>query len=132
MINYGLIPEFIGRLPVIATLDHLDKEALVKILQEPRNALTKQYKRLFEIDGIALFFTPDALEVVAEKALERKTGARGLRSILETSMLDLMYELPSREGVEEVWIDADVINRLKEPTVHMRQDIDSPQAKFNF
>jgi ATP-dependent Clp protease ATP-binding subunit ClpX len=132
LINNGLIPEFIGRLPVIATLDHLDKEALVRILQEPRNALTKQYKRLFEIDGIALFFTPDALEVVAEKALERKTGARGLRSILETSMLELMYELPSREGVEEVWIDADVINRLKEPTVHMRQDIDSPQATFNF
>ncbi|MCB9638569.1 MAG: ATP-dependent Clp protease ATP-binding subunit ClpX [Myxococcales bacterium] len=111
LIGYGLIPEFVGRLPVITTLAGLDEEALIRILTEPKNALTRQYQRLFELDGIQLQFEEDALKTVARMALERNTGARGLRSIMERSMLDLMYELPSKGSTEEIRIDASLIER---------------------
>jgi ATP-dependent Clp protease ATP-binding subunit ClpX len=115
LLKYGLIPEFVGRLPVTATLEDLDIAALVKILSEPKNALVKQYRRLFEMESVALTFTEDALEAVAKKAIERKTGARGLRSILETILLDTMFELPTMHGVSEVVVDKDVVEGRKEP-----------------
>ena len=115
LIRYGLIPEFVGRLPVIATLEELDEEALVRILTEPKNAVTKQYQRLFEMEGVELEFREDALRAVAHKAMERKTGARGLRTILENVLLDTMYELPSLEGVSKVVIDEAVIRGESRP-----------------
>ncbi|MGE3317724.1 MAG: ATP-dependent Clp protease ATP-binding subunit ClpX [Candidatus Berkiella sp.] len=110
LIKFGLIPEFVGRLPVVATLEELDEDALVTILTEPKNALTKQYARLFEMETVTLEFRKEALRAVAKKALERKTGARGLRSILEQVLLDTMYDLPSMEGVSKVVIDEGFIN----------------------
>ncbi len=107
--RFGLIPEFVGRLPVIATLEDLDTDALVKILTEPKNALVKQYQRLFEMEGVGLSFTEDALVAIADKAIARKTGARGLRSIMEGILLDTMFDLPSMEGVEEVVVNAEVV-----------------------
>ncbi len=115
LVRYGLIPEFVGRLPVIATLDELDEEALVRVLTEPKNALTKQYARLFELEGCELEFREDALRAIARKAMKRKTGARGLRSILESVLLDIMYELPSMEDVKKVVIDEDVIEGNSKP-----------------
>jgi ATP-dependent Clp protease ATP-binding subunit ClpX len=115
LLKFGLIPEFIGRLPVIATLMDLDEEALVKILVEPKNALVKQYAKLFDMEEVELEFTDDALHAVAKKAIERKTGARGLRSILEGILLDTMFDLPSMDGVDEVHIDKDVGAGNKEP-----------------
>ncbi|RMD68559.1 MAG: ATP-dependent Clp protease ATP-binding subunit ClpX [Gammaproteobacteria bacterium] len=115
LIRFGLIPEFVGRLPVVATLKELDEEALVRILTEPKNALVKQYTKLFEMEGCKLEIREEALRMVAEKALERKTGARGLRSILEEVLLDIMYELPSLKDVSKVVIDADVIRGEGEP-----------------
>jgi ATP-dependent Clp protease ATP-binding subunit ClpX len=115
LLRFGLIPEFIGRLPVIATLEDLDETALVKILTEPKNALSKQYARLFEMEGMKLTFTPDALSAIAKRAIERKTGARGLRSIMESILLDTMFELPGMEGVEEIQVDKDVVAGTKEP-----------------
>ena len=115
LIRYGLIPEFIGRLPVVATLDELDEAALVTILTEPKNAITKQFKKLFEMEGVELEFRPDALAAVARRALERKTGARGLRTILEALLLDTMYELPSLDNVSKVVVDESVINNQAEP-----------------
>ena len=115
LVRYGLIPEFVGRLPVIATLDELDKEALVRILTEPRNALTKQYARLFDMEGVAIDFRPDALDAVAQRAMERKTGARGLRSIMESVLLDTMYRIPSEEHVVKVVVDESVIKGESEP-----------------
>ncbi|MDN3640023.1 ATP-dependent Clp protease ATP-binding subunit ClpX [Simiduia curdlanivorans] len=115
LVRYGLIPEFIGRLPVIATLEELDKEALITILTEPRNALTKQYARLFEMEGVEVDFRPDALEAVAQKAMDRKTGARGLRSIMENVLLETMYKIPSEEGVSKVVVDESVIKGESEP-----------------
>ena len=109
LIHYGLIPEFVGRLPVVATLEELDDEALVRILTEPKNALTKQYTRLFEMEDAEIEFRPNALTAVAKKAMERKTGARGLRTILENVLLDTMYDLPSTEGVTKVVVDEAVI-----------------------
>lgn len=109
LVKFGLIPEFVGRLPVVTTLEELDKDALVKILVEPKNALTKQYQKLFDMEGIVLEFRADALTEIATKAMERKTGARGLRSIMEHVLLDTMYELPSMEGVSKVVIDAGFI-----------------------
>ena len=109
LIKYGLIPEFVGRLPVVATLNELDEDALVQILTEPKNALTKQYLKLFEMEGCELEFRLDALRAVARKAMERKTGARGLRSILEHVLLDTMYDLPSMSNIEKVVIDESVI-----------------------
>ena len=102
MVKFGLIPEFIGRLPVIATLEDLDEDALISILSEPKNALVKQYQRLFEMEDVELTFHEDALRGIARKAIARKTGARGLRSIMEKILLDTMFELPNLEGVEEV------------------------------
>ena len=109
LIKYGLIPEFIGRLPVVATLTELDEAALIQILKEPKNALTKQYAALFDLEGVELEFRDDALNAIAHKAMERKTGARGLRSIVEAVLLDTMYDLPSLEGVSKVVIDETVI-----------------------
>jgi ATP-dependent Clp protease ATP-binding subunit ClpX len=115
LIQYGLIPEFVGRLPVVATLSELDEDALVRILSEPKNAITKQYQRLFEMENVELDFRNDALHAVAKKAMERKTGARGLRTILEQVLLDTMYELPSAEDVTKVVVDEAVINGDAQP-----------------
>ena len=115
LVKFGLIPEFVGRLPVIATLEELDEEALVRILVEPKNALTKQYSKLFDMEEVEVDFRQDALAAVAKKAMERKTGARGLRSILEAVLLDSMYEIPSDESISKVVIDASVINGDSEP-----------------
>ncbi|MDE0309624.1 MAG: ATP-dependent Clp protease ATP-binding subunit ClpX [Acidiferrobacterales bacterium] len=115
LIKFGLIPEFVGRLPVVATLEELDEEALVEILVEPRNSLLKQYQKLFSLEGAELEIRTDALKAVARKAMERKTGARGLRSILENALLETMYELPSLAGIKKVVVDADVINNGKLP-----------------
>ncbi len=115
LVKYGLIPEFVGRLPMIATLDELDLDALVRILKEPRNALIKQYQKLFEMEGVEIQFRDEALKAVAQKAKERKTGARGLRSIMESVLLDTMYKIPSMEKVSKVIIDSAVINGESEP-----------------
>ncbi len=115
LVKYGLIPEFVGRLPVVATLEELDEAALIKILTEPKNAIVKQFKRMFELEGAELEFRNDALSAVARKALKRKTGARGLRTILEQVLLDTMYELPSLEHVSKVVVDDAVINGQAEP-----------------
>ena len=115
LLKFGLIPEFVGRLPVLATLEDLDVGALVQILSEPKNALVKQYKKLFDMENVALSFTDDALEAVAKKAIERKTGARGLRSILEAILLDTMFDLPSLNNVSEIVVDKDVVLGTKEP-----------------
>lgn len=109
LVRYGLIPEFVGRLPVVATLEELDKAALVAILSEPKNSLVKQYKKLFEMEGVEIDFRDDALRAVAEKAMERKTGARGLRSIMEAVLLDTMYRIPSETGIAKVVVDETVI-----------------------
>ncbi len=115
IVKYGLIPELVGRLPVIVGLENLDKNALVKILKEPKNSIVKQYKKLFEIDGIELEFTDDALSEVASKSLDRSTGARGLRSIMEETMTSIMYELPSRKDVSKAIISADCIKGISKP-----------------
>ncbi|MDE0177444.1 MAG: ATP-dependent Clp protease ATP-binding subunit ClpX, partial [Gammaproteobacteria bacterium] len=115
LIKYGLIPEFVGRLPVVATLEELDTEALMRILTEPKNSLTRQYAKLFEMEEVEVDFRDDALRAVAKKAMERKTGARGLRSILESVLLDTMYDLPSSEGVAKVVVDESVIEGENDP-----------------
>ena len=115
LIRFGLIPEFVGRLPVVATLEELDKEALINILVEPKNSLVKQYSALFEMEDVELDIRQDALEAIAEKALARKTGARGLRSIIENTLLDSMYDIPSRKDVHKLVVDASVINGDSEP-----------------
>ncbi len=115
LIKYGLIPEFVGRLPIVATLEELDEAALIEILSQPKNALTKQYMHLFEMEGVELEFREDALREIAKKAMLRKTGARGLRTILEHALLDTMYDLPSLEGVSKVVIDDKVIKGESEP-----------------
>ncbi|PZQ20674.1 MAG: ATP-dependent Clp protease ATP-binding subunit ClpX [Sphingopyxis macrogoltabida] len=115
LLKFGLIPEFVGRLPVIATLEDLDIDALVKILGEPKNALVKQYKKLFDLEEVGLTFTDDALVAVAKKAIERKTGARGLRSIVEAILLDTMFDLPDLTDVVEIVVDKDVVEGRKDP-----------------
>ena len=115
LVKYGLIPEFVGRLPVVATLTELDEEALIQILTEPKNALTKQYQKLFDMEGVELDFREEALRAVARKAMERKTGARGLRSIMEATLLDTMYQIPSEHDVTKVVIDESVISGDSEP-----------------
>jgi len=117
LLKYGLIPEFIGRLPVVAPLNELDEEALIQILKEPKNALVKQYQKLFELEKVNLKFSDGALVAIAREALKRKTGARGLRSILENSMLDVMYDIPSQDRVKEVVINDDVILKQARPIV---------------
>ena len=125
LVKFGLIPEFVGRLPVFATLEELDEVALVKILTEPKNAIVKQFKKLFEMEGAELEFRPEALTAVARKALKRKTGARGLRTILEQVLLDTMYELPSLEHVSKVVVDEAVINGQAEPYLIYRGNLQS-------
>ena len=115
LLKYGLIPEFIGRLPVLVTLEELSKEALIKIITEPKNALIKQYKKLFDIDDVELEITDDAVEAIAEKALERKTGARGLRGIMEKIMTNIMYEVPSRDDVSKCIITKETVTEEKDP-----------------
>jgi ATP-dependent Clp protease ATP-binding subunit ClpX len=115
LLKFGLIPEFVGRLPVVATLNDLDSDALIKILQEPKNALVKQYQKLFEMEDVSLTFTEDALRSISEKAIQRKTGARGLRSIMENILLETMFELPSMVGVEEVVVNREVIDTQTSP-----------------
>ncbi|HHT51230.1 MAG TPA: ATP-dependent Clp protease ATP-binding subunit ClpX [Eubacteriaceae bacterium] len=117
LLKYGLIPEFVGRVPVVVTLNSLDENALIDILVKPKNALTKQYKKLFEIDGVKLEFDEKALKAIAKKTIERETGARGLRAILEEVMLDVMYEIPSRNDVEKCIIIEDTIMKSAEPTL---------------
>ncbi|MEM9911311.1 MAG: AAA family ATPase, partial [Pseudomonadota bacterium] len=115
LLKFGLIPEFVGRLPVIATLEDLDEDALVTILTQPKNALVKQYQRLFELEDAQLTFTDDALLAIAKRAIERKTGARGLRSILEDILLDTMFDLPGMDGVEEVVVNEEAVNSEAAP-----------------
>jgi ATP-dependent Clp protease ATP-binding subunit ClpX len=115
LLRFGLIPEFVGRLPVVATLHELDEEALVDILRKPKNAIVRQYQKLFSMENVKLKFTEDALRAVARQALERKSGARGLRAILEESMMDIMFEVPSRTDVKEVIINEDVILKKEKP-----------------
>ena len=124
LIKYGLIPEFVGRLPVVATLEELDQDALIQILTEPKNALTKQYEKLFDMEGCEIEFREDALRAVAKKAMDRKTGARGLRTIMEQILLDTMYDLPSMENVSKVVIDENVIDGEAKPYMI----IDTPEA----
>ena len=133
LLKFGLIPEFVGRLPVVVTLDQLDEEALVRILTEPKNALTKQYKRLFEIDGVILEIEESALKMIAQKAMEIKTGARGLRGIIEGIMLDIMYEIPSRGDVEKVIVMEDTIVNGSQPEIILKTpgktDLDKKNPK---
>jgi len=127
LVKYGLIPEFVGRLPVIATLDELDADALIRILKEPKNAYTKQYSKLFEMEDVEIDFRDDALVAIAQKAMERKTGARGLRSILEAVLLEVMYDIPSEENVSKVVIDENVINGTSEPIL-IYENLDQQKA----
>lgn len=117
LLQFGFIPEFIGRLPLVVTLDSLDKESLVRVLTEPKNALVKQYEHLFELDGVDLEFTPDSLQAAAEEAQKQKTGARGLRTIIESTLLDIMYELPSLKDVKKCVVDAAAVHGDKAPTL---------------
>ena len=117
LLRYGLIPEFIGRLPIVATLEDLDEKSLIKILQEPKNSLIKQYKELFKLEGTKLSFKDNAVKEIAIKAIKKKTGARGLRSILESILLKTMYNLPSLENVEEVIIDLSAVKGQSQPII---------------
>lgn len=126
LVKFGLIPEFVGRVPILTHVDDLDEKSLVRILVEPKNALTKQYQKLFELDGVHLSFTPNALKAIAHKAIERKTGARGLRNVMEQVMLDIMYRLPSLLGVKECIINSAVVQKAQEPVLLYE---DSPKAK---
>ncbi|MBI3178597.1 MAG: ATP-dependent Clp protease ATP-binding subunit ClpX [Deltaproteobacteria bacterium] len=122
LLKFGMIPEFIGRLPITVTLAELDEEALMRVLVEPRNALTKQYRKLFKMDGVELSFTDPALHAIAKNAIKRKTGARGLRAILEQAMLDVMYEIPSHRNIREVVISEEVIARREKPLVVYQEE----------
>lgn len=122
LLKFGLIPEFIGRLPIIATLKDLDKEALIKILVEPKNSLVKQYQKLFEIDGVELVFEQEALEAIVDKAIERKTGARGLRSIIEEIMRDIMFEIPSNPNIEKCIITKATVSDNAEPEIVINEN----------
>ncbi|MBM4289534.1 MAG: ATP-dependent Clp protease ATP-binding subunit ClpX, partial [Deltaproteobacteria bacterium] len=124
LLKFGLIPEFVGRLPVIATLEELDEDALVRILKEPRNALVKQYQKLFEMERVHLRFTEGALVAIAREALKRRSGARGLRAILEQAMLDIMYDIPSLKNVRECLINEDFILKHEKPIL-----VFEPQAE---
>ncbi|MCH7645473.1 MAG: ATP-dependent Clp protease ATP-binding subunit ClpX [Myxococcales bacterium] len=128
LLHFGLIPEFVGRLPVVATLDELNEEALIAILTQPKNALVKQYQKLFEFEDVRLRFTDAALRAVARQAMKRKSGARGLRSILESVMLDLMYDIPSRNDVEECVINEEVIEKASKPLMVLKQEPEAESA----
>jgi ATP-dependent Clp protease ATP-binding subunit ClpX len=125
LIRYGLIPEFVGRIPIVTSLEELTEDDLVRILTEPKNALVKQYKKLFELDDVQLRFTQNALKSIARKSLERKTGARGLRNVLENIMLDIMYKLPSLTGVKECVVNSAVVDSGQEPLLIFRQEVKS-------
>ena len=129
LIKYGLIPEFIGRLPVVTSVDELDKEALVKILTEPKNAITKQFQKIFALDEIELKFTKESFDAMAELALKRKTGARGLRSIIEKLLLNEMYESPSREDIEQIIIDKENVMDDIQPKMVLKQKKESKDSK---
>jgi len=122
LLKFGIIPELIGRLPVIASLDMLDKESLVRIIKEPKNAMLKQYMKLLELDGVELVVEDEAIEAIAQKALDRKTGARGLRSIMEETLLDIMYEIPSQENVEKCTITKECVTDKKAPELQEKQE----------
>ena len=122
LLKYGLIPEFVGRLPVIATLHELDEAALIRILTEPKNAIIKQYKKLFEMEGVNLQFTDGAYRAIAEETIDKKSGARGLRSILETLMLDIMYEIPSRKDIQEVIVNEEVVRKKEAPLLVLEKE----------
>ena len=119
-VKFGLIPEFVGRVPVTVSLDSLDKDALMRILREPKNSLIKQYTRLFELDGVELYFKDDAVEAIADKSLEQKTGARGLRSIMEHTLEDLMYEIPSDEDIVACTITRDAVELTGAPMIERK------------
>ncbi len=129
LIKYGLIPEFIGRLPMVATVDSLDRAALIRILQEPRNALVKQYARILEMDGVELVFEPEAIEAIADQAMLRGTGARGLRAIMEEVLLDTMYELPSRPEIRTVIIDRPVVEEKVNPALLPLREIENRRER---
>ena len=129
LIKFGLIPEFVGRLPIVATVEDLDKDALVRILTEPKNALIRQYARMFEMDGVELVFTPDSLESIAEQAIKRGTGARGLRAILEEVLLTTMYDVPSRSDIGRVIIDRQVVEERVNPTLVPIDELDLPSER---
>ena len=122
IVKYGLIPELVGRIPVIVSLSDLDKKALVRIISEPKNSLVRQYQKLFEMDGVRLTFAKGSMEAIAELALERSTGARGLRAIMENLMQDTMYEIPARKDVAEVVITPDSVRGKKKPTYVLLRD----------
>jgi ATP-dependent Clp protease ATP-binding subunit ClpX len=129
LLKFGLIPELVGRLPVVATVEQLDREALVKILTEPRNALIKQYQKLFELDGVELEFTDDAISAIADQALLRRTGARAIRAILEEILLTVMYEVPSRDDVARVVVDRETVLHNVNPTLVPRDSSDRKQER---
>ena len=128
LLKFGLIPEFVGRLPVVATLNDLNIEAMIKILNEPKNALVKQFKKLFELEGVKLTFTDEALKSIANKAIKRKTGARALRSILEKILLDSMFDLPSLQSVEEVVVNEDAVDKDTEPLMIYSESSEEPAS----
>ncbi len=128
LLKFGLIPEFVGRLPMVATIDKLDKDTLIRILKEPKNSLVKQYQLLLKMDGVQLEFDDDALDLVAEKALERNTGARGLRSVIEETMTDIMYDIPSVENADKVIVTRDCVENKTAPTIVYRERIPMSEA----
>jgi ATP-dependent Clp protease ATP-binding subunit ClpX len=125
LLKFGLIPEFIGRLPVVATLHELNEDALVDILTKPKNAIVKQFQKLFEMDAVKLKFTKGALQAVARESLARNSGARGLRAILESAMLDIMYDVPSRTGIKEVVINEEVITKKEPPLIVYQKEAEA-------
>lgn len=129
LLKFGLIPEFVGRLPIVATLEELDKNALIDIVTKPKNALVKQYKKLFELDDVELEFEQEALELIVDKAIERKTGARGLRSIIEDIMRDIMFEIPSNPRIEKCIVTKDTILTRKEPKIILNDNKEEKKAK---
>ncbi len=129
LVKFGLIPEFVGRVPVVVSLDKLDEEALVSILTEPKSAIVKQYVKLFELDGVDLEFEADALRAIAHKAIERDTGARGLRAIMESVIMDLMYEIPSDEYIERCIITKEVVTDGAEPVIIRSEEKKNPNKR---
>jgi ATP-dependent Clp protease ATP-binding subunit ClpX len=125
LLKFGMIPEFIGRLPLLATLEELDERSLVDILEKPRNAITKQYQKLFEYEGVKLKFTKGAIRSIAREAIKRQAGARGLRAILEEVMLDIMYEIPSQTGIKECVVNEEVITKREEPLIVLEKKQES-------
>ena len=130
LLKFGLIPEFVGRLPIVVTLDSLDENALISILSEPKNALVKQYTKLFNLDNVELEFSKEALQAIARKAIERKTGARGLRSIIEEIMRDIMYDIPSNPKIEKCTITKETVTDKKGPELTMNENKESENIKI--